>query len=55
MVYAIILARVWTRGIVRLLFVAKTTWFGIPNFCDVEEEWMELGVEDHEVRDGKNV
>ena len=55
MVYAIILARVWTRGIVRLLFVAKTTWFGIPNFCDVEEEWMELGVEDHEVRDDKNV
>ena len=55
LVYAIVLARMWTRGLVRPLFVAKTTWFGIPNFCDVEEEWVELGVEDHEVRDGKSM
>ena len=51
----IVLARMWTHGLVCPLFVAKTTWFGIPDFCDAEEESVEHGVEDHEVRDGKNV
>ena len=55
LVYAIVLARIWTRGLVHPLFVAKTAWFGIPDFCDAKGGWMEHGVEDHEVRDGKNV
>ena len=45
----------WTLGLVRPLFVVKTTWFGIPDFYDAEEEWVEHGVEDHEVRDGKDI
>ena len=44
-----------TRGLVRPLFVAKTTWFGTPDFCNAEEEWVEHGVKDHEVRDGNDV
>ena len=44
-----------TRGFIRPLFVAKTTWFGIPDFCNVEEEWVEHGVNDHEVRNGNDV
>ena len=44
-----------TRGLVRPLFVAKTTWFGIPDFCNVEEEWVGHGVNDHEVRNSNDV
>ena len=44
-----------SRGLVRLLFVAKTTWFGTPDFCNMEEEWVGHGVKDHEVRDGNDV
>ena len=47
--------RMWTRGLVRPLFVAQTTWFGIPDFCNTEEEWVRHGVEDHEVRDGNGL
>ena len=31
-----------TRGLVRPPFMAKTTWFGIPDFCNVEEEWWDM-------------
>ena len=55
LVYVIVLVRMWTRGLVRPLFVAKTTLFGIPDFCDAEEEWIKHGAEDHEVRGGKDV
>ena len=48
-------ARMRRHGLARPLFVAKTTWFDIPNFCNAEEESVVLGVEDHEVRDGNNV
>ena len=44
-----------TSGFVLPLFVAKTTYFGIPNFCNVEEKWVGHGVEDHEVRDDNDV
>ena len=44
-----------TPGLVRPLFVAKTTWFGIPDFCSAEEKWMGNGVKDHEVRDSNDV
>ena len=44
-----------TRGLVRPLFVAKTTWFGIPDFCNAEEEWVGHGVNDHEVCNGNDV
>ena len=41
--------------LVRPLFVAQTTWFGIPDFCNVEGEWVGHGVKGHEVRDGNGV
>ena len=44
-----------TCGLVRPLFVVKTTWFGIPDFCDAEEEWVGYGVKDHEVRNRNDV
>ena len=47
--------RMWTRGLVRPLFVTQTTWFGIPDVCNAEGEWMGHGVEDHEVRDGNGI
>ena len=43
------------RGLVCPLFVAKARWFGIPDFCNVEEKWVQNGVVDHEVRDGNGV
>ena len=48
-------ARMRTRGLVHPLFVAKTTWFDIPNFYNVEEESVGHDVKDHEVRDGNDV
>ena len=47
--------RMRTLGLVCPLFVAKARWFGIPDFCNVEEKWVRNGVEDHEVRDGNGV
>ena len=44
-----------TRGLVRPLFVAKTTWFGIPDFCNAEEEWVGHGVNYHEVCNDNDV
>ena len=44
-----------TRALVRPLFVAKTTWFGIPDFCNAEEEWEGHGVKYHEVCNGNDV
>ena len=40
------LARRCTGCLVRPLFVVKIMWFGIPNFCDAEGEWVKHGVED---------
>ena len=47
--------RMRTRGLVHALFVAQTTWFGIPDFCNAKGEWVRHGVEDQEVRDGNGV
>ena len=44
-----------TYGLVRPLFLAKTTWFGKPDFCNTEEEWARNGVEDHEASDDNDV
>ena len=44
-----------TRGLVRQLFLAKTTWFSIPDVCNVEEEWVGHGVNDHEVCNDNDV
>ena len=41
--------RMWTCGLVCPLFVAQTTWFGIPDFCNAEGEWVRHGVKDHQV------
>ena len=32
-------ARMCTHSLVPPLFEVKPKWFGIPNFCNVEEEW----------------
>ena len=40
-----------TRGLVRPLCAAKTTWSGTPDFCNAEEEWVGHGVKDHEAHD----
>ena len=28
---------------------------GIPDICNAKEEWVEHGIDDHEVRDGNDV
>ena len=48
-------ARMWARGLVYPLFVAQTTWFGIPDVCSIKGEWVEHGAECHEILDGINV
>ena len=53
--YSCLGTRMRTRGSAYPLFVAKTTWFGIPDFCNAEEEWVGHGVKDHEVHDGNDV
>ena len=45
----------WARGLVYPLLVARTTWFGMPAVCSAKGEWVEHGVECHEMRDGINV
>ena len=44
-----------TRGLIHPLFEAKTTWFGIPNFCNAEEKWVGHGVKDHEVHNNNDI
>ena len=53
--YSCLGASMQTSGLVSPLFVVKTMWFGIPDFCHAEEEWVGHGVEDHEVGDGNDV
>ena len=53
--YSFLGARMRTRGLVRPLFVAKTTLLGIPNFCSAEKEWVRNGVKDDDVRDSNDV
>ena len=48
-------ARMQTRALVYPLFVAQTMWFDMPDVCSAEGEWADLGVEDHEARDSRNV
>ena len=48
-------ARMQTRGLVCLLFLGQTTWFGIPNFCNGKGELVGHGVEDHDVHDNNDV
>ena len=35
--------------------MAKTTWFGIPDFSSAEEEWVGCSIKDHEVRNGNDM
>ena len=35
-------ARMQTRGLVRPLFVAKATWFGIPDFCNAKKSGWDM-------------
>ena len=48
-------ARMGACGFVYPLFVAQTTWFGMPNVFTAKGEWVEPGIEGHEVCDSKNV
>ena len=48
-------ARMRARGLVYPLFVARTTWFGLPDVCSAKGEWEGHGVECHEIRDGINL
>ena len=43
------------RGLVYSLFVARTTWFGLPDVCSKKGEWEGHGVECHEMCDGINL
>ena len=47
--------RMRARGLVHSLFVAQTTWFGMPDVCSAKGEWVEHSVKGHEIRDGNNV
>ena len=47
--------RMQTRGLVCPQFVTQTTWFGIPDLCNVEGERVGHGVKDHEVRDNNGI
>ena len=48
-------ARIRVRGLVYPLFVAQTTCFGMLDVCSTKGEWVEHGVECHEICDGINV
>ena len=48
-------AKMWACGFVYRLFVAQTTWFGLPDVCSTKREWARHGVECHEIRDSINV
>ena len=48
-------ARMWARGLVYPLFVARTTWFGLPDVCSAKGKWAGHGVECHEICDGINL
>ena len=43
------------RALAYPLFVARTTWFGLPDVCSTKGEWEGHGVECHEIRDGINL
>ena len=47
--------RMQACGLVYPLLVAQTTWFGMPNVCSAKGEWVEHGIECHEVRGSKNI
>ena len=40
-------------GLVYPLFVAQAMWFGMPDVCSAKVEWVEHGIEVHEVHDSK--
>ena len=53
--YSCLGVRMWTRGLVRPLFVLRTTWFYIAHFCNADEDWVGHAVKDQEVCDSKDV
>ena len=48
-------ARMQERGLAYPLFAVRTTWFGMLDIFSAKGEWVEHGIEVHEVRDGNNV
>ena len=45
-------AKMRARGLVYQLSVTQTTFFGMPDVGSAKGEWVEHGVECHEIRDG---
>ena len=45
-------SRMWSRGLVYPLSVARTTWICMPDVCNAKGEWVEHGVECHEISNG---
>ena len=48
-------AKMWVRALIYPLVVAQTTWFGMPAVCSAKGEWVEHGVECHEIRNSINI
>ena len=48
-------ARIRACGLVYALFVAQTTWFGMPDVYSAKGEWVEHVIEGHKVRDSINI
>ena len=48
-------ARKRARGLLYPLFVARTTWFGLPDVWSAKGEWAAHCVECHQIRDGINL
>ena len=47
-------AKMQAHGLVHPLFVAQTTWFGMP-VCSMREEWVEHSIKGHEVHNSNKV
>ena len=43
------------RGLVHPLFVAQTMRFAMHDVCSAKGEWVEHGIEAHEMRDSNNL
>ena len=46
---SVLAARMRARGLVHPLFVAQTTWLGMPDVCSAKGDWVERSVNGHEI------
>ena len=47
--------RMRAHGLIYPLFVSQEMWFGMLYVCSAKGEWVEHGIEEHEVRDDNNL